>query len=43
MFVIFDLSGWHVYSRGGVKDLAEELDDTDIETIIIDEAHSFRN
>ena len=39
----FDLNGWHVYSRGQVENLAEDLDDSDIETIIIDEAHSFRN
>jgi superfamily II DNA or RNA helicase len=39
----FDLNGWHVYSRGGVETLAEELDDSDIDTIIIDEAHNFRN
>ena len=39
----FDLRGWHVYSRGGIVDLAEDLDDSDIETVIIDEAHSFRN
>jgi superfamily II DNA or RNA helicase/HKD family nuclease len=39
----FELNGWHVYSRGKVENLAEDLDDSDIETIIIDEAHSFRN
>jgi superfamily II DNA or RNA helicase len=39
----FELNGWRVYSRGGVVELAENLDDTDIETIIIDEAHNFRN
>lgn len=39
----FNLNGWHVYSRGGIVDLAEDLDDSDIETVIIDEAHSFRN
>ncbi len=39
----FDLNGWHVYSRGQVENLAEDLDDSDIETVIIDEAHSFRN
>lgn len=39
----FDLKGWHVYSRGQIEDLKENLDDSDIETVIIDEAHSFRN
>jgi len=39
----FDLNGWHVYSRGRVEELAKELDDSDVETIIIDEAHNFRN
>ncbi len=39
----FNLNGWHVYSRGQVENLAENLDDTDIETVIIDEAHNFRN
>ena len=39
----FDLNGWHVYSRGQVENLAEDFDDSDIETIIIDEAHNFRN
>ena len=39
----FDLNGWHVYSRGQVENLAESLDDSDIETVIIDEAHNFRN
>ena len=39
----FDLNGWHVYSRGGIETLADELDDSDIDTIIIDEAHNFRN
>lgn len=39
----FNLNGWHVYSRGQVENLAEDLDDSDIETIIVDEAHSFRN
>lgn len=38
----FDLKGWRVYSRGKIEDLKEKLDD-DIETIIVDEAHSFRN
>ncbi len=39
----FDLNGWHVYSRGKVEDLAVELDDSDIDVVIVDEAHSFRN
>lgn len=39
----FDLNGWHVYSRGGIETLAEDLDDSDIDTIIVDEAHNFRN
>lgn len=39
----FDLNGWHVYSRGQVENLAEDFDDSGIETVIIDEAHSFRN
>jgi len=39
----FNLEGWHVYSRGQVENLAEDFDDADIETVIIDEAHSFRN
>lgn len=39
----FNLSGWHVYSRGAIENLAENLDDSDIHTIIIDEAHNFRN
>jgi len=39
----FELNGWRVYSRGKIERLAEELDDSDIETIVIDEAHSFRN
>lgn len=39
----FDLKGWHVYSRGGIESLADELDDSDIDTIIVDEAHNFRN
>lgn len=39
----FELNGWHVYSRGAIEDLAENLDHSDIETVIIDEAHSYRN
>lgn len=39
----FDLKGWHVYSRGAMEDLKDNLDDSDIETVIIDEAHGFRN
>lgn len=39
----FDLNGWHVYSRGQIENLAETLDDKDISTVIIDEAHNFRN
>ncbi|WP_212751769.1 SNF2-related protein [Mesohalobacter halotolerans] len=39
----FELNGWRVYSRGQVENLAEDFDDTDIETVIIDEAHNFRN
>ncbi|TBW26967.1 helicase-related protein [Gramella sp. KN1008] len=39
----FELNGWHVYSRGQIENLAEELDDSDIEMVIVDEAHSFRN
>ncbi|GGK53645.1 MULTISPECIES: helicase-related protein [Flavobacteriaceae] len=39
----FNLNGWHVYSRGQVENLAEDLDDSDIDTVIIDEAHNFRN
>lgn len=39
----FDLKGWRVYSRGKIEDLKKKLDDSDIDTVIIDEAHSFRN
>ena len=39
----FGLNGWYVYSRGQVESLAEDSNDSDIETVIIDEAHSFRN
>lgn len=39
----FELNGWHVYSRGQIENLAENLDHKDITTVIIDEAHSFRN
>lgn len=41
----FDLDGWEVLSRGSIQQLAEDLKDVgdDYDTIIIDEAHSFRN
>lgn len=41
----FDLDGWEVLSRGGIQQLAEDLKDAgdEYDTIIIDEAHSFRN
>jgi len=40
----FDLNGWHIHSRGRetLENIAEHITD-DIETIIIDEAHNFRN
>src|SRR5690625_3355205 len=41
----FDLDGWEVLSRGAIQQLAEDLKDVgdEYDTIIIDEAHSFRN
>lgn len=42
----FDLRGWEVVSRGSVESLAETLrerGDNKYQTVIIDEAHNFRN
>lgn len=41
----FELNGWDVVSRGGIEQLAENLREfgDEYETIIVDEAHNFRN
>jgi len=39
----FKLYDWEVESRGKLEDLAENIDQKDIDVVIIDEAHYFRN
>lgn len=41
----FELNGWEVVSRGGIQQLAERLMESgdEFDTVIVDEAHSFRN
>lgn len=39
----FGLHNWHVYSRGKVDQIADNIEGRDFEVIIVDEAHYFRN
>lgn len=39
----FDLYNWHVYSRGVVDRIKDDIDGRDFDVVIIDEAHYFRN
>jgi superfamily II DNA or RNA helicase len=39
----FGLYNWHVYSRGIVERISENIEGRDFEVVIVDEAHYFRN
>lgn len=39
----FGLHNWHVYSRGIVERIADNIEGRDFEVVIVDEAHYFRN
>lgn len=39
----FGLHNWHVYSRGIVDRIADNIEGRDFEIVIVDEAHYFRN
>jgi superfamily II DNA or RNA helicase len=39
----FGLHNWHVYSRGIVDRIAENIEGRDFDVVIVDEAHYFRN
>ena len=39
----FGLYNWQVYSRGRIRELAENITDRNFEVVIVDEAHYFRN
>lgn len=39
----FQLHNWEVHSRGQLEKIANSIDQTDMDVVIIDEAHYFRN
>ena len=39
----FGLHNWHVYSRGKIDQIADNIEGRDFEIVIVDEAHYFRN
>lgn len=39
----FGLHNWHVYSRGIIDHIADNIEGRDFEVVVVDEAHYFRN